>query len=158
MAVIKPKYFDYNPIVITLDALAHSAVYAGRQSDVIDNSTDLYLDAIVRITGMSGASGVTTTGYIEVYAYDSIDGVNFPDTVTGADGAITLTSPPNLHRLGFVNVVAVSTPFKSRSFSVAAAFNGILPQRWGIVVVNKTGGALGTGCAARFRGVQLQSA
>lgn len=116
-----------------------------RESTAIDNTTDKFLDALVQLKIKTGASGVTATGYINVYAYGTSDGgTTYGDNCTGSDAAVTLVNPPNLRLIGTLNCVANATTYKSVPMSVAAAFGGILPDHWGIVIENKTGGALDT--------------
>lgn len=141
MADIKSKYGSSGQaITITLASLANNGA---RQSDVVDNTSNLFLDALVFLVIKSGASGTAATGYVNLYAYGSVDnGTNYSDGASGSDAAITPTSPPNLRLIGVVNVVANATTYRAGGFSVAAAFGGVLPQKWGIVVENKTGGTL----------------
>lgn len=130
---------------------------SARESTVIDNTTNLYQDALVSIKIKSGGSATTTTGVVNIYAYGTVDGgTTYSDNVTGSDAAITLTSPPNVRLIGQLNVVANSTTYKSALMSVAAAFGGILPQKWGIIIENKSGGTLdatGGNHAALYQGV-----
>lgn len=78
-----------------------------------------------------------------VYAYGTADGgSNYSEGATGSDAGITLTSPPNVKLIGIINVVANSTTYKSGPFSVAQAFGGVLPEKWGIIVENKTAATL----------------
>lgn len=141
MSDIKAKFGSSNQgITITLASLANDAA---RESTVVDNSTNVFLDALVTLKVKSGASGTSTTGYVAVYAYGTSDGgTTYGDTATGSDAAITLTSPTNLRLIGMINVVANATTYKSNPMSVASAFGGALPEKWGIVVVNKSGGTL----------------
>lgn len=116
-----------------------------RASTAIDNTTNLFLDALVQVQIKSGGSGTTTTGYVNVYAYGTADGgTTYAEGATGSDASLTLTSPTNLRLIGVLNVVANSTTYKSEPMSVAAAFGGVLPDHWGIVIENKTGGTLDT--------------
>ena len=126
-----------------------------RQSTAIDNTTNLYLDALVFAKIKSGASGTTATGTINIYAYGTADGgTTYTDGATGTDGAITLTVPPNMRIIGVMNLVANATTYEAGPFSVAAAFGGILPDHWGIVVENKTGGTLdGSIASTWYQGV-----
>ena len=160
MTVTKTQYGTAaQALTITLDALANTSGSTGRQSAVVDNAAAAFLDALVQVSIVSGASGVSGTGTVEVYAYGSVDdGTSYSDGLTGSDAAATLTSPPNLVRLGTINVVAAATTYRSKLMSVAAAFGGILPAKWGIAVLNKSGAALGTGCSAQYQGVTLQTA
>jgi hypothetical protein len=77
-----------------------------------------------------------------VYAYASVDGGSeYPDTVTGADAAITLNNPTQLKLIGIVYVTAINTTYKAGPFSIAAAFGGKMPEKWGIVIFNDCGTA-----------------
>jgi uncharacterized protein YaaN involved in tellurite resistance len=49
MTTDKISYSNSTAITITLNSLAHSLT-VGRQSDVIDNSTNLFDDALVTVT------------------------------------------------------------------------------------------------------------
>jgi hypothetical protein len=155
---IKGKFGTSNQaITCTITSLANNGQ---RQSTVVDNSSNLFLDALVFLTAKSAAASTSATGYIAVYAYATVDGgTNYSDTVTGADGAITLTAPPNLKLLGILNVVANATTYKGGPWSVAAAFGGVLPEKWGIVIENKTGATLDASVgAAIYQGVLNQVA
>lgn len=124
-------------ITITLASLANAAQ---RQSTAITNTT--FTDALVQIKLETGAAGVSATGIVNIYAYASSDGgTTYGDTATGTNGAVTLTSPPNLKLIGTINTVANATSYDSNPMSVAAIFAGNLPQHWGIVVENKSGAA-----------------
>jgi hypothetical protein len=129
-----------------------------RSSAAIDNTSNLFLDALVQLKIKSG-SGVSATGYVDVYAYGSTDGGTTYPEGTGTDAGVTLTSPPNLTRIGRMSVVANTTTYISEPMSVAAAFGGILPAFWGIVIENKSGAALDTtesNHAKLYQGIKQQ--
>jgi len=155
---IKTKYGTSTAITCTLASLASNGA---RESTVVSNTTDLFLDALVMVKVKSNATGTSATGYVNVYAYGSADaGTTYSDTATGTDAAITLTAPPNVRLIGVINVVANATTYKSGPFSVAAAFGGVLPEKWGIIIENKSGAALDAteGSHAKFyQGVLAQS-
>lgn len=160
MADIKAKFgTSGQTITCTLASLTNNSA---RASTALDNSTNVYLDALVFLSIKSGASGTATTGYANIYAYGTADGgTNYTESATGSDAGITLVSPTNLKLIGIINIVANSTTYKAGPYSVAAAFGGILPEKWGIVVENKTGGTLdGTegNHLKIYQGVYAQSA
>jgi hypothetical protein len=133
--------FDYavsQALNIPLTSLANSAT-AGAQSDAVDNSVDKYIDVLVQlkfklVTGTPAADQI-----VYVYLYGSENGTNYPDGLTGVAGAYTLRAPSNLT---LVQTVAAATAGQvvntGQPFSVALAFNGILPVKWGVVVRNTT--------------------
>jgi hypothetical protein len=124
----------------TLASLTNNSA---RQSTVIDNSSNLDLDALVQLQIKSGASGTATTGYVACYVFATADaGTTYTENAGATDAAITLTSPTNLLLLGIVNVVANATTYKGPVWSVASLFGGNMPKKWGIVIQNLTGGTL----------------
>lgn len=127
-------------ITVTLASLANNGA---RASTAVDNSSNLFFDAPVFIAIKSGAASTSASGYVNVYAYGTVNGgTNYTEGATGTDAAITLVSPTNAILIGVVNVVANATTYYAGPFSVAAAFGGRLPEKWGIIIENKTGGTL----------------
>ena len=127
-------------ITVTLASLADGSA---RASTALDNSSDTFIDVLVSLSLKTGASGVSSAGYVNVYAYGSVDGgTTYTETASGTDAALTLTVPTNLKLVGRISAVANATTYKSGPFSVAGAFGGSLPEFWGIVIENKTGAGL----------------
>lgn len=161
MALLKA---EYGPTTDTVDIdLASLANGAAVQSAPIDNASDKYVDALVQISVKTHASSAPTGAKaVAVYAYGSVDGgTTYPDGVGGAKGAVTLNSPTQLRRIGTILVTAAATVYEGMPMSVAHAFGGVLPEKWGIVVLNDTGFALDA-VEASFKkvwqGVYLESA
>jgi len=101
-------------------------------SDEISNASDLFHDAFVQLKVKTGAAGVSTTGVLYVYTVGSADGgVSYPDSENNEKRPI-----------GIIKANANAATFVSELMSVAAAFNGKLPERWKLVVKNQTGAAL----------------
>ncbi len=139
-------------ITITLASLANNGQ---RSCLAVDNSTNLDLDELVQVVIATGSTGFAAGGYVNIYAYASADsGTTYPEGA-GTDTGVTLTFPPNVRLIGRINTPANSTTYKSEPMSVAAAFAGTMPTRWGIIIENKGGGALAsTGNAAFYAGMQ----
>jgi len=133
---------------------------SARQSTVIDNSSNLYIDALVFIQIASPSASTSASGFVEVFAYGTVNGgTTYTEGCSGTDGSLTMVSPTNLRPLGIVNVVANSTTYYGGPFSVAQAFGGILPEKWGIVLRNSTGGTLNStegNHAKLYQGVYAQ--
>ena len=158
MSTLKNLYGTNNQsITITLASLGNTSY---RQSTAVDNSSNLFLDVLVQLKIKTG-TGVSAQGYLNVYVYGTANGgTNYTDGASGTDGAMTPTSPTNLKLIGIINAVADATTYSGGPFSVAAAFGGILPDHWGIVVQNVTNAALdatGGNFTAFYQGIQLQS-
>lgn len=142
MSDIKVAYATAAAFTITMASLADSGT-VGRESLSVDNASTKYLDALVTgkiKTQNSGA--ISAPSAVFVYVYGSIDGTTFPDTVTGADSAITINNPTQLKLLGAIYAAAINTTYKGGPWSVASLFGGRMPMEWGIVVVNDCGTAL----------------
>jgi hypothetical protein len=159
MSTVKELYGSADQaITITLNSLANatSAFGAGRSSAYVDNSSNLFLDALVQVQVLTSSSALANDQAVYVYAYGSSFGTsNFTDGIGGTDAAFTGTNPPNARLIGVINAVAISTTYTGGPWSVALAFGGTLPEFWGLYVVNYTGQALNSsGCSAWYQGVQ----
>src|SRR2546428_13580730 len=136
MANVKLAYSTATAITCTLTSLG--ATSAGESASV-DNSTNLYLDALVQLKTKVDTGVPANDKALYVFAAGSDDGgTTWPDVVTGADAAITLQSPTQLRLIGSLNLVSASTVYKSSPFSVGAAFGGQLPPKWSIVILNSS--------------------
>lgn len=156
MADIKTKYAAAASLTITLNSLASSAT-AGRESTYVDNATNLYLDAMVTLalSYINSATANDKTVYVWAYGYDNTSA--YTGGVTGSDAAYTRKDPTSLRLIGTA-FATLNTTDLAGPFSVAAAFGGILPVRWGIVVQNYTGQTLqSSGNSASFVGIHGQT-
>lgn len=106
------------------------------QSAVVDNSSNRYVDAQLRIT-TKGTSGSTVT--LDVYAYGSAEATtpSYTDGASGSDGSFTAANRINAPLVGQVVLNGASTVVAG-PWSVAAAFGGTLPQKWGLIFVNNS--------------------
>lgn len=137
----KMSYTTGGSVTCTLASLASSAT-AGRESTVVDNSTNLDLDAhlYARFKPQSGTPANDKGVY--VYGYGLADAVpNYPDNLTGADAAATPTSEANLTLLSFVNI-ATSATAGGRFVGSLAMILGGMPIKWGLFIRNYCGFAL----------------
>jgi hypothetical protein len=141
MADIKEAFGTSTAMTITLASLAASAT-VGRESTAVDNTSNKYLDAQVYLA-IKLQTGSPARG-IYVFAYGSEDGTNYTDNATGSDAGLTLRDPTNLRRIGIIWTPTSGALTYKGVFNVAPAFGGVLPRKWGIVVINDTGLALDT--------------
>lgn len=155
-STIEAKYGGNNTaITCTVTSLANNAY---RQSTAIDNSSNLYLDALVTIN-VKSTTTASATGYVAVYAYGTTDGgTTYDGGASGSDSAYTPDeTPPNLPLIGIITLNASSTSVQ-RCFSVAAAFGGQLPQKWGIIVANFSNTTLNSSVGScNYQGIQAQT-
>lgn len=146
MATITPSYAASATITISPASLATSSTFvAGRESTVVDNSSNKYDDAL-----FSGKVTVGTTPTINtqilVYVFAPMDDTpTYPDVMDGTDSAETITSA-GVGR-GFLKLAAsldvdATTSDRVYNFgpvSVASLFGGIMPKFWSVFVAHNTG-------------------
>lgn len=161
MADIKAKYGSSNQaITITLASLADNAY---RESTAVDNSSNCFLDALVQVKILVTASAPAGEACVNIWAYGTADGgTTYSGGATGSDAAFGSSAGQligNCRLIGVINCDAASETFESDLMSVAAAFGGVLPDHWGIIVQNQLGAALeSSGQSAFYQGVYAQSA
>jgi len=144
MADVKLFYPAASDATIGLASLASDTnLLAGRESNAIDNSSNLYLDYLVSGRVTTGTSP-TTARSIEVWAVGSWDGTNWPDVFDGTDSNETITSAN--HKSSICRFVAsMSTDSTSdRTYhygpvSVASVFGGTVPLKFVLFVTHNTG-------------------
>jgi hypothetical protein len=145
-------------ITITAASLASAAARssAAVTSGVVNNATDY----LITVNALTTAVAPTGNKQVVVYAYRSEDGTNYQgnsstvDNVDGTDKTLTaLGSPTNLTFLGTLqlNQGAVAATIR-QVFSLTQAF-GSIPPKWGIVLYNDAGTALGATISASYREV-----
>lgn len=175
MATFKSLYGDPKTVSITLDNLASSTTL-GRQSTVIDNTTDLYIDVLAQAKVQIGTGGtVSGDKTVYVYVFGATNDV-FPaergvaatqSNIGHTDAAYSITddsvggSPLVLARMIPVPVAPTGSvaTYVTSPFSVGSCFGGLLPPAWGACIVNQSGITLNsTGNAIYYRGIASQSA
>lgn len=124
-----------------------ASVTAGWKSNAIDNTSTKALDALVgvELAAVNTAPAGTKTLYL--YAYGLIEGTVYTSTgdgtIDGSEGTVTFPSvttlPVVLRLIGTVPYPVQNRAINGGPFSVAAVFGGILPDKWGVAMVNDTG-------------------
>lgn len=149
MADQKIAYSANTTITISPASLASSGTFvAGRESTLIDNTTNLYIDALVQGVITVGTTPTAATQII-VYVWGSSvsPATTAIDVIDGTDSAETITSAGvrnSFMKIGAVLDVDAATsnvgyPF---SFGVAQLFGGVMPPYWGLFVAHNTVAAL----------------
>lgn len=139
---------DSTALTITLASLATSStLVAGRQSTVVTNVSNKYLDAIVTgqvTTGTSPTTGKTIAVYI--YVPLSVASSTFVYPVAGStalgesDAAATFDAEQRSGGLVFAQSVSTnSTSDRKYSFSFSVReVVGYMPLKWGLFVTHDT--------------------
>lgn len=167
----KPAYTNATAITITLASLASttSDPPPGRESAVVDNSSNLYLDALVSGQITTGTSPTATKQIIVCFYGTTYDGSTtyYPGGVTGSDANLTPTFAGAQQTTGII-VPAVTIPtnnssnvnYKFGPLSVCGVLGlQTLPIKWGVFVFHNTGVALNATGGNHFiyyQGVQTQ--
>ena len=157
MASIKLAFGSVTSMTVTnLHSLASSAT-VGWQSAVIDNSTDLYEDALVQVILDHANTAPANDKASYVYAYGGLE-TSYSDPASGTEGTITIativSNPQAFKQIGNVPYNTQDAVVESQPMSVASAFGGILPIKWGIIVVNYSGAAYAaSGNTVKWAGV-----
>jgi hypothetical protein len=159
MPTISMDYSAAKTVTITTASLANNA---WRQSAAVDNTIDLFVDALLGGSIQTGTTPTVNT-VIEVYVYGTWDGTNYTAGASGSDAAYTADGEEDeLRFLTSITVDATSDQdYVWGPVSVAQAFGGVLPSKWGVVVKNGTAvttNATGTNNACKFIGVKYVSA
>lgn|SRR5574338_370708 len=138
MATATLNATNSQPITITLTSVANSATAT---SSAIDNSTNKYLSALVKVQIKTNAAGTSSTGSCSVVLIRSTDG-----GATYDDGAF----------LGSLPAVANATTY-TRIFSTEQL--GPIGTHWKIAVTNNSGATLDASVgAAQFAGIKVDVA
>jgi hypothetical protein len=152
MASIKIAYASATTITMDLSALASSTSFvAGRECSQIDNTTNLYDDAIVQGSFIVGTTPTANTS-LNVYLWGSHTSLATTalDVLDGTDSAETFASTTaliNAVYLASVNPVIATTSnttYIVKPFAVSQFFGGVLPQYWGLYVAHNQVAALKT--------------
>lgn len=152
MATANIAYSANTAITMDLSALASSSTFvAGRESNEIDNTSNKYIDALVRGSIIVGTTP-TLPCQLNVYvwgadtslattAIDVLDGTDSAETITNTT---VLTNGLQLARAMPILVNTSNTTYYMSPFSVAALFGGNMPKFWGLFVAHNQTAALKT--------------
>jgi len=157
MSDIKLAYSTVQSMTVTnLHSLASSAT-GGWQSNVVDNTTNLYEDALVQVVLDFANTAPANDKAAYIFAYAGLD-TTYSDPASGTEGAITVatiaSNPQAFRQIGTVPYNTADAVVESSPCSVAAAFGGKLPPKWGIIIMNYSGAALAaSGNTVTWRGV-----
>lgn len=162
MATISLNYDTEQTMTVTsLHSLTDSAT-GGWQSAVVDNTTNLYVDALVQVVIDFANTAPAGDKTVYVFAYGGIN-TTYTNPASGSEGTITVvsmdTNPMAFKLIGVLPYTTQDEIGESQPFSVAAAFGGVLAPKWGIVVMNRSGASFAaSGNSVKWRGVKLTSA
>jgi hypothetical protein len=151
MATASVNYSSNSSITCGVASTASSATFvAGRESNEVSNTTNLFIDAMVRGKVTVGTTPTANT-QINIYVWGSNVSLATTaiDTLDGTDSAETLTNTgvlfSALARLATITVTAATSDigYDFPPSSVCGALGlQVLPKFWGLFVAHNTGVAL----------------
>jgi hypothetical protein len=152
VTTLKPSYSSVTAITCTLNSLGSGSA---RQSVAVDNSTNLYDDVLIGGSFQPGTITASASTVISIFVYALTDGTNYSAGCSGTDASYTMpTYVGDLILIAQVPMQASNTIEYILPKSVALAFGGTLPLKWGVVVQNSTGATLNaSGNALSYTGV-----
>lgn len=165
MATLKLNYSSETNFTVTnLHSLASSDT-AGWSSAYVDNTTNLYLDALVQFVFDPANTAPANDRAFYIFAWGSLSSSNLPSTgatsggTVGTQGSLTFPSILDRQQLPFTVIpyIGQDTIIKSKALSICEIL-GIttLPPFWGVAVINYTGATIGaSGNTVSWRGVKL---
>lgn len=148
--------------VTNLNSNSSSATNAW-MSAVVDNTSNLYLDALVQVVLDFANTAPANDKAAYVYAYGGVESGVYSNPISGTEGDATLlditSNPNNLKLIGVMAYGTTNEIAQSPPFSVANAFGGLLPPYWGVVIVNYSGASLAAnGHTVKWVGVKIDVA
>lgn len=146
MANVKLAHAASSALTITLASLGTSSTFvAGRESNEVDNSSNLYLDYLIggKITVGTGPTANTSILVQIIGLLD--DAPVWPDVFDGTDSAETVSTTGTLGSIAKVAAAILceaTTSDQTRWFgpvSIASLFGGVLPKKFVVFVSHNTG-------------------
>lgn len=143
--------------VTNLNSLASSTT-TGWQSAAVDNTTNVYEDAHVQVIVDMANTAPANDKCLYVLAYSALE-TTYTSPASGSEGTVTLTNitntGQNIRQIGIIPYTTQDEVIESSVMSVASAFGGILPAKWGIIIANYSGAAIAaTGNSVKWIGVK----
>jgi hypothetical protein len=168
MATIAISYSANNAITLDVSSLATSATWvAGVESAEIDNTTNLYVDAIVDVKGITWGASTNTVGQqmrVYVWGSDVSLGTTAIGTLDGTSSAETITAETRdalkLAATASALVTTADLVYYIQPFSIAALFGGVMPKFWGLFFAHSLTSSVAASQSGKFQytGIKYTSA
>jgi hypothetical protein len=162
---LKPTFGSNTAITITLTSLANSTTLATgyRQAAAVDNSTNLFGDALIYGHVKSNATPTANAIYTLFLVWSNDGGTTYSNNASGSDATYTQPDSDANMVVGAVSictaVASLVSYFPPFSFCQRAGLL-FLPQKWGIIIKNGSGQALtatSTDHVFSYQGVNWQN-
>jgi hypothetical protein len=139
MATQNIAYATRSALTITLASLANNTY---RESTEVSNTSNKYVDVTLAGKITTGTTPTTATA-ISIFAYAG-DGTIRAGGVTGSDATWTPGGEEGQLKLIHTIIVDATSNHQYEFFvgGLAQHFGNVMPEKWGIVILNETGVAL----------------
>lgn len=143
MADIKQAFAASSALTITLASLAtDSNLLTGRESTLVDNTSNLYLDYLLAGKITVGTSP-TTAKEIRVYVIGLMEDGTWPDVFDGTDSAETISGVGTRDSACKIAAIIPTIGTSDLAYyfgpiSVASLFGGVLPKKFVVFVTHNT--------------------
>lgn len=142
--------------VTNLHSLASSAT-AGWQSAVVDNTSNLYIDAQLMIVLDFANTAPANSKAAFLFAYGGEESGTYTNPCSGSEGTLTLVditaNDQCLPQIGRIPYTTQDEVAESAPMSVRRGF-GFLPSYWGVALINHSGAALAASAnTVKYRGL-----
>jgi hypothetical protein len=116
----------------------YAGIPNGATSTKVDNTSNLYMDAVVQFSCTSTqAFAPTSTGFLNFWFYSSTDGIAFDKNITGTAASFQVPNvnlPSSFLRGPFQYMLNNGTSINGVIPSVATFLGNVLPPYWGVLV------------------------
>lgn len=139
MAAVNLNYGTATSLTVSALSTLASANYA--TSNAYNCTTTKPIDVLVELAVTTG-SGLGTNPQVVLFVISSFNNTNFSSQNTSATDT---THDADMKLLGVMPLPTATASERSPAFSVAAAFGGILPPYFKVVIKNSSGAAFTAG-------------
>lgn len=139
MATVSENLGTPTALTITLASLASSTAGVGRQSTLVDNTTNLFLAIELFLNIMVGTTPTANSLLFVYLIRQNNGGTPIADDGAGlTDAGITIVNAKLIDTI----LVPAATSNVAYKKSIDLTFSGQIPAKWGIAIVNASGVAL----------------
>ena len=116
------------------------------------------MDAICQVQVTLAKTNPANDKAVYVYTWGSVD-TNMTSVMGSTEGLVTIQSDNNYKLANIMAYSSSNGTIWSSPFSISQCFGGVMPNQWGIAIINFTGAALtnSTLPVALYRGVYATS-
>jgi hypothetical protein len=141
MSNVKQAFSSVSTMSATIMTNLVSSSTSGWQSAEVDNSSNLYMDAICQTRFTFAKTNPANDKAVYIYTWGAVD-TDHTYSMGSTQGLVTIQSDNNLKLAAIVAYPSSGITAWSSPFSIAQCYGGIMPARWGLAVLNYSGAAL----------------